>query len=154
MEEARITVSITHPPYNTPTTSGPAVFGPLPEHVDLAFRCAEEFGHGEIGAIWMNWTRKDQQGNVLEHRELHFAVSVVHHCCFAARMKEQNGCYENLVWKHGPGSDDIIIIEDSGGGEWRFRAHSRIPVADAVALAKRFVTEGYIGDDLEWEIVS
>lgn len=152
MTTHRISVGMTHPPYNTRTTSGPAVKNPLPEHVDLAFKYTKEFGCGEIGAIWINWNVKDQQGNVLDHREMHFAVSREHDCCFAVRMKERKGYYENLIWSHGPGSEEIITIGDAGGGEWRFKAASKLPMADAIALAKRFVAEGYIGDDLEWKV--
>ncbi|MBU6326995.1 MAG: hypothetical protein KGQ89_05160 [Verrucomicrobia bacterium] len=78
-------------------------------------------------------------------------VSQEHDCCFVARMKEWNGLYENLVWNLEPGSEEIITLEDSGCGEWRFKAGSKVPIADAIALAKRFVAEGYIGEDLEWE---
>ena len=152
MTPHRISVTMTHPPYNTTTTSGPGIDNPLPEHVDIAFLCAERYGHGRVGDIWINWIVKDQQGNVLDHREMLFAVSKEHDCCFAARVDGTTGGYENLMWSHGPGSDEIITIEDSGCGRWRFKAGSKVPVVDAIALAKRFVAEGYIGDDLEWEI--
>jgi hypothetical protein len=152
MENYNIIVSVTHPPYPTEAKSSPSVNSPLPEHVDIAFRYATEYGGSCVGDIWFNWIVRDQQGIVLDHREMLFAVSREHDCCFAVRMKERRGQYENLVWSCGPDAGEIITLEDSGGGEWRFRAGSKVPMADAIALAKRFVAEGYIGDDLEWEM--
>jgi hypothetical protein len=151
MNAQNVIVYMTHPPYPTRLRSGPSVDSPLPEHVDIAFRYAMDNGHCRVGDIWIKWNIKDDEGELLDLKELLIAVSKDLDCCFVARVKEQNGLYENLVWNHGPGSKEIITVEDSGCGEWRFNAGSKIPVADAIALAKRFVAEGYIGDDLEWE---
>jgi len=151
MNARNIIVSMTHPPYPTPSRSGPSVNSPLPEHVDIAFKYAMNYGNGRVGDIWIEWNEKDKEGRVLEVRQLLVAVSKEYDCCFASRVKEQNGLYENLVWNQESSSKEIITIEDSGCGDWRFKAVSKIPVADAIALVKRFVAEGYIGDDLEWE---
>ena len=152
MEDCNITISMTHPPYPTRTTSGPSISSPMPEHVDLAFIYAEKYGHGRVGDIWVNWICKDKQGDILDHREMLFAVSRESNYCFAVRVRERDAGYQNLVWSHGAGSDEVITIEDSGCGSWRFKAGSKVPVVDAIALAKRFVSEGYVGDDFEWEL--
>lgn len=144
-------VSLSHPPYSTEQKSGPSVNSPLPEHVELAFKYSREYGSDCIGDIWINWTRKDAQGNTMEHREMLFAVSKLHNCCFVVRMIGLNGVYQNLVWNIGVGSEPILTIEDSGCGDWRFKSSSKVPVSNAIELAKRFAEEGDTGDDLTWE---
>lgn len=145
-------MTLTHPPYNTSKRGGPSVRNPLPEHVDLAFRYAAEYGDGNVGDIWIEWDIKDEEGKLLEVKQLMVAVSKKHDCCFVVRGTDDHpDFYEHLVWSHGEGSDKMITILDSGCADWSFKAASKVPMEAAIALAKRFVADGYIGDDLEWE---
>ena len=80
-----ILVTLTHPPYNTRNNGGPSVRNPLPEHIDLAFRYTAEYGDGKVGDIWIKLSIKNEEGKLVDFKELVIAVSNEHDCCFLAR---------------------------------------------------------------------
>jgi hypothetical protein len=151
MNDFLIIVTLTHPPYNTRNRGGPSVRNPLPEHIDLAFRYTAEYGDGKVGDIWIKLSIKNEEGKLVDFKELVIAVSNEHDCCFLARRIGIDGIYQNLVWSHSDTPIVIIRMEDSGCGEWLFKADSKVPVADAISLAKRFAANGSLGEHLKWE---
>jgi len=152
---SRFVGSIEHP---TATTCGTSITNPLPEHIEIAFHYAIRSGEGRVGDIWIKWNKEDKEGKegkegkLVEFKELMIAVSKEHNCCFMARGIEQVSHYENLVWSQRDGDDEIISIEDSGCADWYFKVGSKVPIAEGIAIAKRFAADGDICDELKWEV--
>ena len=80
--------SLSHPPYGTSWIENPTT-----DHVDRAFRDAAEHGLERVGDIWITWDLVSHDVKAVDARDLLFAVSKEHDCCFVARLTSATGHY-------------------------------------------------------------
>lgn len=55
-----------------------------------------------------------------------------------------------LIWDPTDKSTVPIELEDAGGATWKLNTRHSVPIAFAVDFVTRFLTNGYVGEDLTW----
>jgi len=68
-----------------------------------------------LGDIWIKWNIKDDEGKLIDFKELMIAVSNEYYRCFVARNMKPNGWHENLLWSQDFCSEELITIQDREG---------------------------------------